>query len=278
MNTTPRRRWRISPAERERIEHLQAEPPGLRTLATIVVRSPRLVPEVLEAVWAGVKDGVATNSGLVWALDSERVRGVVPDAASGVSWVDEELFLGPLRPLLSPEKRVLEVGCGAGRVSRHVAPLVRELVCTDASRALLREARANLAGSRNVRFVRKRDYTLREFADASFDLCFAQGVFSYIDPNPALALLSETQRVLRPGGACVFNFFTIDRPAWAAEARDDALSSARRGRFGASHPRAYSEAQIAALYEAAGLRVRTMVYDGDDERRIPCVVIGEPDA
>ncbi|MGZ4395472.1 MAG: class I SAM-dependent methyltransferase [Gaiellaceae bacterium] len=181
-----------------------------------------------------------------------------------------------LEPLLTPELRVLDFGCGAGRLTRHVAPKVAEVICADMSPLLLDEAKQALAGAGNVRFVQTDGATLAGIADESVDLVYAQGVFSFLDPNPMLAALDEIRRVLRPDGHLVFNAYTVDRPAWAARTLSQVRDSARRGRFGGAHNRAYTEPQLRAACEVAGLEVERSVYEGEDlypGGHLACIVL-----
>ena len=137
-------------------------------------------------------EGVSNDSGLVWTLDSARVRVLIPDAASGASWTDEAMFLRPLLPLLAPTMRDLEIGCGAGRIARHVAPHVRELVCADVSNILLDEARTHLATHPNVR-------------------CSLSLYFSYQWPAPADSTGSS-----RGTGSALVRNPRAWRPSWPA--------------------------------------------------------------
>lgn len=271
----PRRRWDVSQSERERIHAIQSESPTLVGVGKMLARSPSLIPEVLRSTLEGAVQGIYGHGGLVWLLDSERVRQVVPDAASGVSWADERLFVEPLVPRLRSDMRVLEIGCGGGRIARHVAPHVRELVCGDVSKTMIREARGNLSAYSNVRFVRTRGFTLDGFEDETFDLAYAQGVFSYFELAPALALLAEVRRVLVAGGTFVVNFFTIDGGARAKQATQQALRGARRGRFSGSVPRPYATAQVEAMLAAAGLEVVDRVEAGEGDEELPSVFVVE---
>jgi len=202
----------------------------------------------------GAIQGVRGDQSLPWILHDEHTRSVIPDAGSGLTGHGLDVFLDALRPRLRQDARVLEIGCGGGRVARLVAPEVGELVCSDLSEVLLAEARRALAGQANVTFLRTRGLELESLPDQSFDVVYAHDVFVTFDQNQLLAMLDESLRVLRPGGACVASFYTIDRPEWAREQ----LSLVRRGRrwgdFGASYPRPYTAGHVNALFEAAGLR------------------------
>ncbi len=226
----------------------------------MLLHSPRIIPETLTGTFAAARDGVLNNHALVWLLDGERVRQVIPDAARSVGWTDERPFVSFLSPHLSSKERVLELGCGDGRVSRHVAPAVGELTCTDVSATMLREARENLGAFGNVRFGRTHGFTLSEFASGEFDLVFGRGVFPSLDMNQALALLDECARVLRPRGRFAADFYTVDPPGAMQQQLQAVREAARRRRFTAGEMRPYSEAQIRALCEGVGLNELAIAY------------------
>jgi SAM-dependent methyltransferase len=271
------RRFDLSEEERRRIAEVRRGPVGVRETARILMRSPGIAGEIVRSIPPAVKHGL--QDAVIFSLiDAERARMAVPDAASGAAWVDERPFLRILLPSLEEEMRVFDLGGGAGRLTRHVAPRVREVVVGDASPTLLAEARRNLAAFTNVGYFRNRGFSLAGLRDAEFDLVFAQGVFSYFDPNPLLAMLSEVRRVLGEGGSLIFNVFTIERPEWARRAVEEVRSGLLEGRPRPGLYRAYTESQIVALCEAAGLVVRERVYEGEDlypGGHLACVFVAE---
>jgi len=110
-------------------------------------------------------------------------------------------------------KQVLELGCGPGRAAgalaaRHGA----HVTATDASADMLAAARSIVP--RDVRLVEARAEAL-PFADASFDLAFANFVIHLLDRRRAFA---EVRRVLRPGGVLWLKTADPDRVGdfWAA--------------------------------------------------------------
>jgi SAM-dependent methyltransferase len=268
------RRWEVTPEELARIHRARDHPLTVREVVSLLARRPSLVPEVGRDVIAHAVAGVWQSSALVWLLDSERLRREVPDAARGVGFADERPFLEALLPVLQPHHRVLDVGGGDGRISRHVAPLVREVVVSDPSATMVGEALENLGALGNVTTHHADGFTLEPLADASFDVAFAQGVLSYIDVNQGLALLDEIARTTAPGGVAVLNAFTIARPEWAHEQVAAARAAARRRRFASGTYRAYAEAQLEAMVSAVGFEIERTGYFGDVEaRRLPYVVV-----
>jgi ubiquinone/menaquinone biosynthesis C-methylase UbiE len=149
---------------------------------------------------------------------------------------------------------VLDLGCGPGRIARLVAPHVRRLVCADVSRVMIDHARAQLAEHPNIDFRVVDGRTLRVFPSATFDVIYAHAVFYLFDLVPALGVMDEMRRVLRPEGTAVISFRTIDEPLWAAQALEDSRVVLRRG-HGAGHFRPYTSAQLTQMFALVGLTV-----------------------
>ncbi len=80
-------------------------------------------------------------------------------------------------------KRVCDLGSGAGRFSYFLAPLCRELVCVDFSDAIF-VTRKNLRDRNNVLFFRC-DIKRLPFRDDSFDIVCSLGVLHHL-PTPCL--------------------------------------------------------------------------------------------
>jgi SAM-dependent methyltransferase len=99
---------------------------------------------------------------------------------------------------------ILEIAAGTGVVTRHLAralPASTSIVATDLNQPMLNLA-ASLGASREIEW-RQADAMKLPFADATFDVVVCQfGVMFF--PDKAVAL-SEAYRVLRPGGAFLFN-------------------------------------------------------------------------
>lgn len=113
-------------------------------------------------------------------------------------------FFDGIEQLLHPQQDVLDIGCGIGRMDRHVAPRVRRLVGLDVSGEMVARARVRLADLGNVEFVEGDGTSLRPLADNSFGLVFSHIVFQHAPRYVALGYFAEVHRVLRPGGEFVF--------------------------------------------------------------------------
>lgn len=268
-------RWDLSEAERRRVDQARTGTLGARGAARLLLTSPRLVrqliPESVRLLRTASRETVWGDNAVVWLVQSERARRAVPDAALGAGWSDFATLVDMVRRYVGRDALALEVGCGSGRVSIHVAPLAAELTCTDLSRAMVEEARRNLASLPNVRCAVTDGFTLREFEDDAFDLVFAAGVLTYLAPNPLLAMLDEIARVLRPGGVCISNYGLIDDPGTVEQRLEAVRRAARSRRFNGSVEHAYIQSQITALHEVAGLHV-VEACAGEDGGRV--IIVG----
>ena len=128
-------------------------------------------------------------------------------AASQVSYWDrvanEKRFSHPLKlewltRYSHPGARILDYGCGYGRTLAELSQAGFEnLVGVDSSSAMLARARAAVAGPG---LVRNDEHSI-PFTDESFDAVLLFAVLTCIpDGDQQRSLMSELERVLRPGG------------------------------------------------------------------------------
>ena len=113
--------------------------------------------------------------------------------------------------LLGPDARVLEIGCGIGRMQAGLAPRVAEAVGIDISPKMIAAARRRCAGLPNVRFSVVSGRDLAELPAEGFDLVLAVDSFPYVhQAGPALveAHFHEAARVLASGGEFVIFHFS----------------------------------------------------------------------
>ncbi len=113
---------------------------------------------------------------------------------SGGKLYDE--ICGHIRPHLTRRMNVLELACGTGQLSFHLARRVHLWEATDFSEAMITEARKQ-GGPLPLRFS-VQDATNLPYADESFDAVVISNAL-HIMPHPEKALL-EIRRVLKPDG------------------------------------------------------------------------------
>ena len=121
-------------------------------------------------------------------------------AATGevVEWLAREGLVGP-------DRDVLDLGCGIGRVSAALAPRCRSVLGLDVSPKMVAEARRRHGGGRpDLRFDTTPGTDLAALGAASFDLVLAVDSFPYVVQAGGAAAdrhVADAARALRPGGA-----------------------------------------------------------------------------
>ncbi|ACY12953.1 class I SAM-dependent methyltransferase [Haliangium ochraceum] len=151
----------------------------------------------------------------------------------------------PQREIARGAKRVLELGCGTGRLLATLE--AEQRVGVDLSREMLRRARA-----RGLAVVCADAHAL-PFPDGCFDAIAApKGVFRYLEPTAAFA---ECARVLAPGGQLCVHQYALRTWSLAAAAAD--LRALRRGEdeSRAASPHLDAPEELFAPARRAGLRV-----------------------
>jgi SAM-dependent methyltransferase len=82
--------------------------------------------------------------------------------------------------------RVLEIGCGAGRVTRALAKVFGEVYGVDISGEMVRQARAALADTPNVHIFQNNGKDLDVLGGARFDFAFSSIVFQHISSREVI--------------------------------------------------------------------------------------------
>ena len=128
---------------------------------------------------------------------------------------------------LSPTSRVLDIGCGFGRLGIPLSHYLRKdglYEGIDIVRSAIKWCNRNVSGPhKNIHFIhadihnaeynprgrlKASDYRL-PFEDSSFDIVVLISVFTHMLPTEVDHYLSEIARVLSPGGRCYATYSII---------------------------------------------------------------------
>lgn len=129
---------------------------------------------------------------------------------------DLDVILGQQGVALQSSDHVVEIGCGAGRMTRAIAKRAARVRALDVAPNMLEIAKSQNAELSNVEWLLGDGATLGGVPDASADACISFVVLQHIpDPDVTLGYIREMGRVLKPGGWSVFqisNAPEIHRP------------------------------------------------------------------
>ncbi len=108
---------------------------------------------------------------------------------------------------------VLELGCGAGRMTRAFAVRFGQVIAVDISAEMLTHAKELLPEASNVVWTLGDGVGLREVPDRSIDFAFSYIVLQHLPTREhTLKYIRELLRVLSPGGVFLFQFNGLRRP------------------------------------------------------------------
>ena len=114
---------------------------------------------------------------------------------------------------LKIDKIGIDIGCGSGRWAKHIAPLVKEIHCVDASNQALNVARKNLESFDNCIFIHTTTDTLMSL-DKKFDFGYSLGVLHHI-PDTRRALIDCVSILKKGAPFLLYLYFAFDnKPLW----------------------------------------------------------------
>ncbi|GIW79574.1 MAG: methyltransferase [Gemmatales bacterium] len=185
------------------------------------------------------------------------------------------------------DERILDIGCGIGRVARHFASYLSERARYDGFDVVHQGISwCQSRFSRRLpqfRFVHVDVYNKLynptgrldassfrfPYDDASFDFVFATSVLTHLLPDAAINYLREMARVLDHGGRCFVTFFIIDdesKPRLADSPFPFRPHATGCWVVDVNNPEtaiAYEKDDLLEMYEAAGLHIVTPIHFGD---------------
>ena len=147
--------------------------------------------------------------------------------------------------------RILEIGCGAGRVTRPLADVFGEVHAVDISAEMVAQARQALAAYPHAHIYQNNGCDLSVLPPLEFDFAFSMIVFQHIPSYEVIEnYVREVYRLLRPGGLFKFQVQGIfgEDPV----SPDDTW-----------HGVAFTEAQGRQMAERCGFEQRYTYGEGD---------------
>jgi SAM-dependent methyltransferase len=141
----------------------------------------------------------AARTDAYWHIATSNIGDAEHFYASGAAETDALLALCGITP--DEGRSVLEIGCGAGRMTRRLAELFSQVIALDVSEEMLKHARQVLADRDNVGYLHGNGTDLSGVADRSVDVVFSYITLQHVPTvEGQLSYVRETARVLRPGG------------------------------------------------------------------------------
>lgn len=135
-------------------------------------------------------------------------------------WTDEEFFASGERAVAEQiqndminicqgkdpkDMRVLEIGSGAGRITRALAGLFGEVYGVDVSGEMVEQASRALADRPNARVFQNNGMDLSVLPPGPYDFAFSMIVFQHIPSRDVIySYVKEVHRLLRPGALFKF--------------------------------------------------------------------------
>lgn len=95
---------------------------------------------------------------------------------------------------------VLECACGTGAISKYIAPKCKQLIATDFSKGMLKQASKKCRKYNNIQ-IRCADMTHLNCQDNSFDKVIAGNVIHLLEKP--YAVIKELERVCKVGGKII---------------------------------------------------------------------------
>ncbi len=113
---------------------------------------------------------------------------------------------------LQPDDRVLELGCGVGRIGTELAKRVGHWHGVDISEKMIEVAGDRLQGFDNAAVDVLERTRLDPAADESLDKAYSVAVFIHMDKEDLFLYLEDLYRTLKPGGRIYFDTWNISHP------------------------------------------------------------------
>ncbi len=154
-----------------------------------------------------------------------------------------------IAPMLTPTSKVLDLGCGVGRVEKFLAPYCQSIDAVDVSDRMIALAKTRLKGITNVRFTRANATDLHPFQDETFDFCFSFHCLQHMEKEDAWLAMGEIFRVLKLWGTANLHFPSFTSDTYFSLFKDEKHWSDN------SRVRAYTLPELEKIAEVIGFQI-----------------------
>ena len=164
---------------------------------------------------------------------------------------------------IGSQDKVANIGCGMGRIERHLAPMISELWSFDVSDSMLERAKEHLNGINNIHLIRT-EGKLEALAPASLDKVISFLVFQHIPKQATWQYFEEAARTLKSGGEFAFQILCYNDE----DGYDPSEHSPLDRYYGAGKAR-YKSDEVKTQLTEAGFEIREFrpgLYEGHERR------------
>jgi len=110
-------------------------------------------------------------------------------------------------------KTMLELGCGAGRMTHAFAARFGRVFALDVSAEMLDRARKTIEGGGNIDWIQANGLNLENVADESVDFAFSYLVLQHLpDERTICGYIRELFRIVKESGICIFQYNGMSKP------------------------------------------------------------------
>jgi ubiquinone/menaquinone biosynthesis C-methylase UbiE len=152
-------------------------------------------------------------------MESKKAQKILSDLESGYDLIADKFSatrafmwrdLRFVKDYVKPGDKVLDFGCGNGRLAGFLENGYKEFVGVDISEELINIAKQKYSNEKN-RFVKlSSDFSELPFKDNHFDVVFSIAVFHHFPSEEySLRIAKELHRVLKPGGKIVVTVWNL---------------------------------------------------------------------
>jgi len=113
---------------------------------------------------------------------------------------------------LGPDDRILELGCGVGRIGRELAPHCARWTGVDISEKMIAHARERLGHLGNTELHQLERTSLEAVADGSLTKAYSVAVLCHMDKEDLYLYLQELHRTVQPGGLIYVETWNLSHP------------------------------------------------------------------